>query len=50
LEERIDELIMSKRALAEEIMGEGAERLLTEMSNSELLQFVSLDMKTTTAE
>ncbi len=47
LEERIDALINEKRALAEGVLGAdgGAERLLTEMSNNELLQFVSLDLK-----
>lgn len=45
LEERIHELITSKSSLAEDVLGEGAERLFTEMSNSELLRFVSLDIK-----
>jgi non-specific serine/threonine protein kinase len=47
LEERIDALINEKRALAESVLGAdaGAEKLLTEMSNAELLQFVSLDLK-----
>ena len=45
LEERIHELIAGKSALAEDILGEGAERLLTEMNNSELLRFVALDIK-----
>ena len=44
VEERIHELIAGKSALAEDILGEGAERLLTEMNNAELLRFVSLDM------
>jgi len=50
LEERIDGLIASKRSLAEEILSEGAERLFTEMGNSELLQFVALDMKSIVAD
>jgi non-specific serine/threonine protein kinase len=45
LEERIHDIIASKSALAEDILGEGAERLLTEMNNSELLRFVALDIK-----
>ncbi len=45
LEERIEELISGKRALAEDVLGEGGERLLTEMTNSELLRFVALDIK-----
>ena len=50
LEERIDEVITKKRTLAEEVLGEGGERLLTEMSNAELLRFVALDIKATTAD
>jgi len=45
LEERIHDIIAGKSALAEDILGEGAERLLTEMNNSELLRFVALDIK-----
>ena len=45
LEERIHDIIAGKSALAENILGEGAERLLTEMNNSELLRFVALDIK-----
>ncbi len=47
LEERIHEVIASKSALAEEVLGEGGERLLTEMNNSELLRFVALDINAT---
>jgi non-specific serine/threonine protein kinase len=47
LEERIQEVLASKSALAEDVLGEGGERLLTEMSNSELLRFVALDIKAT---
>ena len=50
LEERIHDLIASKLSLAEDILGEGAERLFTEMNNSELLKFVALDMKSVTEE
>jgi len=45
LEERTHELIASKRSLAEDILGEGAESLFTEMNKTELLQFVALDIK-----
>lgn len=45
LEERIDQLITDKKALAEDVLGEGGERLLTEMDNKELLRFVALDIK-----
>ena len=44
LEERIHEVIASESALAEGVLGEGGERLLTEMNNSELLRFVALDI------
>ena len=47
LEERIHEVIASKSALAEDVLGEGGERLLTEMNNSELLRFVALDINAT---
>lgn len=44
LEERIDKMIRDKQGLADEILGQGAESKLTEMSNDELLKFVSLDI------
>ena len=46
LEERIDEMIQSKKALADDILGDqdGAVKLLTDMSNDELLKFVQLDV------
>jgi non-specific serine/threonine protein kinase len=44
IEERIDQLIESKRALASEVVADGAEKLLTEMSNDEILRLVSLDL------
>ena len=47
LEERIHEVIAGKSALAEDVLGEGGERLLTEMNNSELLRFVALDINAT---
>ncbi len=50
LEERIHQLIADKTALAEDILGEGAERLLTEMNNSELLRFVALDIKASASD
>lgn len=50
LEERIHELIASKQSLAEDVLGEGAERLFTEMNNSELLRFVALDIKAVAEE
>jgi hypothetical protein len=50
LEERIHEMIASKSALAEDVLGEGGERLLTEMNNSELLKFVALDVNATAGD
>ncbi len=52
LEERIDSLLQEKRAMAESLLGTGggAEQLLSEMSNSELLRFVSLDLNTAAGE
>jgi superfamily II DNA or RNA helicase len=45
IEEKVDALIADKNALAEDILdGEGAAKILTEMSNSELLDFVKLDI------
>ncbi len=46
LEEKIDELIMSKQNLADELLNEGAEKLLTAMNDDELLDFVKLDIST----
>ena len=47
IEERIDALIAQKQALADSVLGAdgGAEKLLTEMTNEELLRFVALDLK-----
>jgi superfamily II DNA or RNA helicase len=47
IEERIDALIAEKKSLADAVLGPdaGAEKLLTEMSNDELLRFVALDLK-----
>ena len=50
LEERIDAIIEEKKSLADSLLSDGGERLLTEMSNSELLKFVSLDIKTATQD
>jgi len=44
LEERIDQMIRDKQELADGVLGEGSERLLTEMSDSELMKFVALDV------
>ena len=52
IEERIDASIHAKQALAESVLGAagGAEKLLTEMSNDELLRFVALDLKSASSE
>jgi non-specific serine/threonine protein kinase len=52
IEERIDSLITSKKALAESVLGSdgGPETLLTEMSNAELIAFVSLDIRSALEE
>jgi non-specific serine/threonine protein kinase len=44
LEEQIDALIAEKTALAHDVVEGGGERLLTEMSNDELLKCVALDL------
>lgn len=44
LEERVDQMIRDKQELADGVLGEGGERLLTEMSDAELLKFVTLDV------
>ena len=45
IEERIDRMLLEKKQLADSVLGAdgGAEKLLTEMSNDELLKFVALD-------
>jgi non-specific serine/threonine protein kinase len=44
LEERIDRLIADKLGLSRELLDEGGEKLLTELSDQELLRFVALDV------
>jgi superfamily II DNA or RNA helicase len=44
IEERIDQLIESKQQLVQDVLEGGAELLLTEMSDSELLDLVKLDI------
>ena len=45
VEEKIDALIDEKKDLADSLLSEGAEKLLTDMDNEELLKFVELDVK-----
>ncbi len=44
LEERIDELIQSKKQLSQQLFGKDGEMNLTEMTNDQLMEFVSLDL------
>jgi SNF2 family DNA or RNA helicase len=44
IEEKIDALISSKKSLADEVINQGGETVLTELSDSELLKMVSLDI------
>jgi non-specific serine/threonine protein kinase len=50
VEEKIDQLIDSKRQLSEDLLGSGAEVLLTEMKNDELLKLVALDIHAATQD
>ncbi|MDH5674601.1 MAG: DEAD/DEAH box helicase [Myxococcales bacterium] len=45
VEERIDGMIAAKRQLSSDVLGAGAETAVTEMSDEDLLDFVSLDLK-----
>jgi SNF2-related domain/SNF2 Helicase protein/Helicase conserved C-terminal domain len=46
VEERIDQLIDSKRQLSQDLLEGGGEALLTELKDDELLKLVALDLKT----
>ena len=48
LEEKIDDLIASKKHLSEELFGKDSQINLTEMSNEQLMSFVSLDLNKAT--
>jgi hypothetical protein len=50
VEERIDAMIQSKQAVADQVLNQESEALLTEMTNDELLRFVALDIGRATAE
>src|SRR5262249_37983353 len=50
VEEKIDALIESKRQLSQDLLEGGAELLLSEMKDDELLQLVALDLKTALKE
>jgi len=48
LEEKIDRMIADKRSLADGVLSDGNEMPLTEMSDAELIEFVSLDVNQVT--
>ena len=44
VEDKIDQLIAQKVSLSNDLLGEGGEKLLTEMNDQELMRFVALDI------
>jgi non-specific serine/threonine protein kinase len=50
LEERIDQMIREKTEMADSILGSGGEKMLTQMSDQELMRFVALDVTRSAAE
>ena len=44
VEDKIDQMIESKKQLAGDLLGGGADMLLTEMKDAELLNLVALDL------
>ncbi|MBV9183408.1 MAG: DEAD/DEAH box helicase [Acidobacteria bacterium] len=50
VEEKIEQLIESKRQLSEDVLEGGAELLLTEMNDEDLMKLVALDVKSAMAE
>lgn len=50
VEERIDVMLRDKQQLADKVLDEGGETALTELSDNDLLKFVSLDLERATAE
>jgi superfamily II DNA or RNA helicase len=50
IEEKIDQLIESKRQLSKDLLESGAELLLTELKDAELLKLVALDINTALKE
>ncbi len=44
VEERIDQMIRDKQSLSDQVLSEGGEAPLTEMSDKELLDFVAIDL------
>jgi SNF2 family DNA or RNA helicase len=50
VEERIDAMLRDKQQLADQVLNEGGETALTELSDEDLLKFVSLDLERARAE
>jgi SNF2 family DNA or RNA helicase len=50
VEEKIDALIESKRAVSDELLSGGGEIILTEMKDEELLRLVALDLNAATRD
>jgi non-specific serine/threonine protein kinase len=50
VEEKIDQLIEGKRQLAQDLLEGGAETLLTEMPDDEILKLVALDLNAASQE
>ncbi|HET6881418.1 MAG TPA: DEAD/DEAH box helicase [Pirellulales bacterium] len=50
VEERIDAMLRDKQQLADQVLDEGGETALTELSDDELLKFVSLDLERATMD
>jgi superfamily II DNA or RNA helicase len=50
VEEKIDQLIESKQQLSHDLLEGGAETMLTEMTNQELLKLVALDLRAASQE
>ena len=44
IEEKIDELLESKKSLAENVIGSGGENWITEMNNEELMSLFKLEI------
>ena len=50
IEERVDLMLAEKQQLADELLDQGGETALTELSEDELLKFVALDLERASAE
>ena len=44
IEEKIDAMITSKKELAENVIGSGGEKWITELNNEELMSMLRLEM------